>query len=296
MPARSKVAMLPADVRTELERRIMEGAFSGYHDLAEWLDAQGYHIAHDSVQRHGSWLRQNIEAMERLAEDAQAIAAVAAQASDTIVDVTIQLIHHRVLSMLLEEPDSLEEASSTALPTGAPCPDSGRAALTIRDLVRLTRIVTDLNRVTIARQRQAENARSLREQQKRADGKRRSETEGGLSEEVYQAILNTLLGINPFAPDPKRREESSSAGVPACGHYLEGPSEETNEASQTHLDADRRTSTPTTCSNAPPIEAGPSDERRCCGFVRAVGEPPLQELTPVNASSSLTLRSSRAPP
>ncbi len=266
MPARSKVAMLPADVRTELERRIMEGAFSGYHDLAEWLDAQGYHIAHDSVQRHGSWLRQKIEAMERLAEDAQAIA------------------------------DSLEEASSTALPTGASCPDSGRAALTIRDLVRLTRIVTDLNRVTIARQRQAENARSLREQQKRADGKRRSETEGGLSEEVYQAILNTLLGINPFAPDPKRREESSSAGVPACGHYLEGPSEETNEASQTHLDADRRTSTPTTCSNAPPIEAGPSDERRCCGFVRAVGEPPLQELTPVNASSSLTLRSSRAPP
>src|SRR6266851_1252002 len=67
MPARSKVAMLPAEVRTELDRRIVEQAFSGYQDLAEWLQGQGYHIAHDSVQRHGSRLLRRIEAMERLA-------------------------------------------------------------------------------------------------------------------------------------------------------------------------------------------------------------------------------------
>jgi Protein of unknown function (DUF3486) len=53
MPARSKVAMLPEEVRTELERRIIERSFSGYQDLADWLQTKGYQIAHDSVQRHG---------------------------------------------------------------------------------------------------------------------------------------------------------------------------------------------------------------------------------------------------
>jgi hypothetical protein len=35
MPRRSKVAMLPAEVRTELEHRMIDRAFSGYHELAE---------------------------------------------------------------------------------------------------------------------------------------------------------------------------------------------------------------------------------------------------------------------
>jgi Protein of unknown function (DUF3486) len=48
MGIRSKVAKLPASVRAELDRRIVEGAFSGYQPLAEWLQAQGYRIADDT--------------------------------------------------------------------------------------------------------------------------------------------------------------------------------------------------------------------------------------------------------
>jgi Protein of unknown function (DUF3486) len=48
MGVRSKVAKLPASVRAELDRRIAEGAFSGYQALAEWLQAQGYQIADDT--------------------------------------------------------------------------------------------------------------------------------------------------------------------------------------------------------------------------------------------------------
>ena len=47
MGIRSKVAMLPAAVRAELDRRIVGRAFSGYQALAEWLQAQGYRIADD---------------------------------------------------------------------------------------------------------------------------------------------------------------------------------------------------------------------------------------------------------
>ncbi len=260
MPVRSKVAMLPAEVRVELERRIVARAFSGYQDLAEWLQAQGYHIAHDSVQRYGSRLQQKIEAMEWLAEEAKALTTAGAQAGGTLIDATIMVIHQRVFSMLLEQPERGEEASSATVPAGAPQSDEG--ALVIRDLVRLTRIVADLNRVTIARQRQAEAVKSRLEQNKHAARVRSAETEGGLSEEAYHTIRNALLGINPFAPDSEHREESSSAGVPASAHHLEGRGGERNEKSPTDLDADRRTSTPRTCSNAPFMEATPSEKAR----------------------------------
>ena len=188
MPLRSKVAMLPAEVRNELERRIAERAFSGYQELAEWLRAQGHQIAYDSIQRHGSPLRQKIEAMERLAEEAKALSAAAADAGETIDAAAIQPIHQRVFSMLLEEPEHRRDGALH---------DNGSASLEIRDLARLTRIVADLNRITIARQRQAEEVRTRLEQQKHAARERREETEGGLSDEVYHAIRNTLLGINP---------------------------------------------------------------------------------------------------
>ena len=56
--------MLPQDVRDELERRIVERAFSGYEEMAGWLQAQGYQIAENSVQRYGTRLCQKIEAFE----------------------------------------------------------------------------------------------------------------------------------------------------------------------------------------------------------------------------------------
>src|SRR5713101_3248980 len=260
MPARSKVAMLPAEVRTELDRRIVEQAFSGYQDLAEWLQGQGYHIAHDSVQRHGSRLQQKIEAMERLAEDAKALTAAAAQAGDSIVDVTIQLIHQRVLSMLLDAPEP-EESSSSSIAAGAP--HSDRGALQLRDLVRLTRIVADLSRVSIARQRQAEQMKSQLELEKRAAGNRSAESEGPVSEEAYHRIRIALFG-DRRAPYPARREGPGSADVPACEpaweHYSEISGAERNEGSKTQLDADRLAWTQEACSNASTIEAVSSDE------------------------------------
>jgi len=273
---RSKVAMLPESVRAELERRMVERAFSGYEDLADWLRQQGYQIAHDGVRRHGTWLKQKIEAMKRFAEDAKAIAAATSEGTYAAVDVTTQLIHQRVFSILLEEPERGEEPGGTAAPVSAPHSHGGGRALAIRDLARLTRIVADLTRASIARQRRAEELKSLREQQQRATGEQ-DEGGGGLSEEAYNAIRNTLLGIDPFAPDSKHDEESTNPGAPARAPHSEGSGGEHNEQPPTHPDADRRTSTLKTCSNAPPAQATPSDEPRRGGLQAAPPESLLQE-------------------
>src|SRR5438552_16083961 len=80
MGIRSKIAMLPPAVHSELDRLILGRAFSGYQALAEWLQAKGYYVADDSVQRYGVRLRQQLEAIELVHHQAQALAAAAKQA------------------------------------------------------------------------------------------------------------------------------------------------------------------------------------------------------------------------
>src|SRR5438105_15864639 len=75
MGIRSKIAVLPAAVRTELDRLIVERAFSGYQALAEWLQAQGYRISDDSVQRYGVRLRHQLDAIKLADHQARAFAA-----------------------------------------------------------------------------------------------------------------------------------------------------------------------------------------------------------------------------
>jgi Protein of unknown function (DUF3486) len=276
MPARSKVAMLPEEVRTELERRIIERSFSGYQDLADWLQTKGYQIAHDSVQRHGARLGRQIEATKQLTHEAHAIAAAIDNSDTTVVEVSIQLIHQRILALLLEEPGSSQEASSAGVPAHES--DSARGqALGLPDLARMTRIVADLNRITMARQRQADTAGSQARQATRAARATHAETSGkGLSEEAYHAIRNALLGIDPF--DSEHRERSRLADIPGhaperhepegaegfnpdaddCASQAEDPScsasapsvpeppVDAAEGAETQLDADRRSSAPKT--------------------------------------------------
>jgi hypothetical protein len=218
-----------------------------------------------------------------------------------MVDAAIALIHQRVFSMLLD-PEQREGSCGASVSACAPhleeaggaCQESTRAddadgalhgngtsaLLEIRDLARLTRILVDLNRITIARQRQAEDARMRLEEQKLADRQRREETEGGLSDEAYNAIRNALLGIKPHAPNSEHREGSGStdvpaapglegppeefgkAGVPASEDNFEGSDWEDPERSAPRQDADNRASTPKTNSEGPPGDTATSGKTR----------------------------------
>jgi Protein of unknown function (DUF3486) len=190
MGIRSKVAKLPASVRTELDRRIVECAFSGYQALAEWLQAQGYQIADDSIQRYGARLRRQLDAINLAREQAKAIAAAGKGAGDSagsLTAISVQLVQQQVLSILLQtaQPESSDQGKTA---------DGDAKTLDLRDLQRLTRIIVDLNRVTngshqragkIARTGEAADVASAKPKQK------------GLSEKAYHMIRNALLARYP---------------------------------------------------------------------------------------------------
>src|SRR5438128_10929379 len=92
--------MLPADVRTELEHRMRERAFGGYQELAQWLQAQGYQIAEDSVQRYDARLRCQIEAIKLAAQHSQAMAEGGPSNQTATIDAMLQLAQKNVLAEL----------------------------------------------------------------------------------------------------------------------------------------------------------------------------------------------------
>src|SRR5437868_8870593 len=105
MGVRSKIALLPAPVREKLDSLIVERAFGGYKDLAEWLLEQGYSVARNSVQRHGARLQQQIQARMFSGEQAKAMAALghsAREMADSLTAIQVHLIQQQVLSSLLQ--------------------------------------------------------------------------------------------------------------------------------------------------------------------------------------------------
>jgi hypothetical protein len=178
MGVRSKVAMLPEEVRIELERRIVARAFSGYQDLAEWLQKQGFQIAEDSVQRYGFKMKQEIDETRQAAHFAKEIAEVAPDSDKAIVEATIKVINRRVFSVLLDA-EQME----------------------LKDLPRFVRMAAELSRTTITRQKRAEEVSDRLEQEKQAAAK--AAKPKGLTPEAYHMIRCALLDIDPFSPEAK---------------------------------------------------------------------------------------------
>jgi uncharacterized protein DUF3486 len=51
MPPRSKIDLMPKEIRAELDKRIVDGGFANYRGLAKWLDDNGYQIGKNAVSR-----------------------------------------------------------------------------------------------------------------------------------------------------------------------------------------------------------------------------------------------------
>jgi hypothetical protein len=257
--------MLPATVRAELDRLIVERAFSGYQALAEWLQAQGYQIADDSVQRYGARLRRQLEALDFARHQAAALAAAGHRADDTaetLTAVTVQLIQQQVLSILLQtaqlesvEPANTGEAGNTS---SADYDEAGRtpregsaAALTnaelkrldVSDLIRLTRITVDVNRIAKARHQRAEH-RSSRRRHEAADQPPAEPQDTDPSEEAYQAI-RTAMRDNPPVRSPAVPSELGETPVestqPVSNMTMAAEAQQSAAmASQPQLTADSR--------------------------------------------------------
>lgn len=169
MSVRSKAAFLPEDIRRELDRRLVSGAFSGYAALAEWLTEQGYPISHAAVHRYGSQLERKIETMRLSTEYAKAIVTGAPDAEGAVSEATLRMAQERLFTLLSE---AGEDAS-------------------LKDVASACRAVADMARAGTSVS--AERRKTLAEASDAAEGAARKT---GVSPETAAAIRAAIEGLD----------------------------------------------------------------------------------------------------
>jgi hypothetical protein len=139
MGAPGKVALLPDAVRRELEGRLVRGAFSGYVELSDWLEAQGFEISKTALHRHGQALKRKLDAIKTSTQAARLIAAAAPDDEDHRSEAVMSLIQSEMFEMLV----NLQEA------------EDADPAERVKLLGNAARAIADLSRASIAQKKHA---------------------------------------------------------------------------------------------------------------------------------------------
>jgi intein-encoded DNA endonuclease-like protein len=106
MPARSKITLLPDDLRAELERRLITSGFSNYYAIAQWLRAQDVDISRSAIHRFGQEFATKCEAIKIATEQAKAIVTVVGDDEGNMNEALIRLIQQLSFDILIKNQDA----------------------------------------------------------------------------------------------------------------------------------------------------------------------------------------------
>jgi hypothetical protein len=106
MPPRSKViTMLPAHIRQEIERRLLDNGFRDYEGLAQWVRGQGYEISDDSLWRYGHSLQKQLAAARLTLHATGSLAEQAGEHEPSMLRALMALAQQRVFETLAQKED-----------------------------------------------------------------------------------------------------------------------------------------------------------------------------------------------
>ncbi len=178
MPARGKIAALPAAVKQWLDRALVENSFGRYEQLAVELKKRGFSIGKSAVHNYGQNLERKLSAIKASTEAAAAIAAAAPDDEDKRSGAVISMIQTDIFGVLV----TLQELEKNDDPMA-------RAKL----LSTLAKNVATLTRASIT---QKQHSIAIRAKVDAALAKvDKIGKKGGLSKTAADEIRKQILGI-----------------------------------------------------------------------------------------------------
>jgi hypothetical protein len=176
MPRRSRVLLLPAELRKELDRRLVENAFSDYAGLSKWLGEQGYSIAARGLAKYGKRFELRLEQVRLATDQARMLVEEAPDDSNQVNEALQRLIQQRLFEILI----AVEAKDVKDLNLGA-----------------LARMVADLGRAWVMQKKWLEETRARLAEKVTAANVKVSEVArgAGLTPETEDRIRRALLEI-----------------------------------------------------------------------------------------------------
>lgn len=172
MGQRSKVASLPAQVKTWLDAALVEGNFSGYEQLEAELKARGFGISKSSLHRYGSEFEKKLATLKLASEQAKAIVSSAPDDEGAVSEALMRLVQEKLFQVMLDfkvDPDK-------------PLNIAGAA-----------KAVAELSRATVTQKKWQEEVRA--KASAAADAAEKIAKKGGLSAASVDEIRRSILGI-----------------------------------------------------------------------------------------------------
>ena len=110
MPPASKVALLPQDVRDELNQRLITAGFGRCEDLSEWLFDKGFEIGKTTVNEHAKKLKRRLASITASTEGAKILAMAAPDEADDRSNAILAIIQSELFDLLVGLDDAADEA------------------------------------------------------------------------------------------------------------------------------------------------------------------------------------------
>lgn len=108
MPPRSKVAALPAEVKTWLDDSSVESNFSGYESLSAELESRGYSIGKSALHRYGSEFEVKLASLKLASEQAKAVVQAAPDDEGAVNEALMRLVQEHLFKMLMADEGKLD--------------------------------------------------------------------------------------------------------------------------------------------------------------------------------------------
>lgn len=139
MPPPSRIDLLPEPIRAELERLLIQRAFSGYYALSDWLADQGYEIGKTAIHKFGKTLKRRLAAIKASTEAVRLVAEAAPDEEDRRSEAIMALLQTDMFNMLV----ALQEA------------EEADPQERVKLLSCAARAIADLSRASIAQKKHA---------------------------------------------------------------------------------------------------------------------------------------------
>jgi Protein of unknown function (DUF3486) len=100
MPSPSKVSLLPEKTKAGVDRKLIESAFSGYRQLEEWLESEGFEISHTAIHKYGQRFAITLAELKTSTEQAKAIVSVVGDDENSLGEAVTNLALQKALVAL----------------------------------------------------------------------------------------------------------------------------------------------------------------------------------------------------
>ncbi len=171
MPRKSTVTTLPPEVKTWLDKALVEGNFSGYEALAQALGEKGFSISKSALHRYGKEFEETMAAAKIATEQAKAIVDACPDDSGAMNDALIRLAQQKAFEVLMK----LQTDPTTM------------------KLTSIGEMVAQLSRSSVSVKKWMAEVRA--KAQTAAETVKKIAGQGGLSAEAIKTIEAEILGI-----------------------------------------------------------------------------------------------------